>query len=38
MLDYRQAYPEARDWMLQRLSALRRMIDPPRSELAVASG
>ena len=36
MLDNRQAYPEARNWMLQRLVALRRMIDPPRAELAVA--
>jgi hypothetical protein len=37
MLDSRQPYPEARDWMLQRLTALRRMIDPPRPELAVTS-
>ena len=37
MLDSRQAYPEARDWMLQRLAALRRTIDPPSPELAATS-
>jgi class 3 adenylate cyclase len=37
MLDGRQAYPEARDWMLQRLTALRRIIDPPRPALEVTS-